>query len=99
VVYADYKAGIPFDFHQVINWVLHKRKSYEHEEIRAVNITIDYPEPKPFGRVKIDDLKALIEVVVVAPTAPRWFHDLVVRLLEVKKLDIPVRQSELADLP
>jgi hypothetical protein len=45
------------------------------------------------------DLAALAENVYVSPTAKRWFLELVKGILRRYKLDVPVRQSDLAAEP
>lgn len=91
----------------------HKRKAFEHErEIRAVirqmhpmepNRKYSYDEiqslPHPMI-VKIQvDLNQLIQQVLVAPTAPRWFNDLVGNVLKRYELSKEVFQSSLDGKP
>jgi len=60
--------------------LLHKRKSFEHEnEIRAVVIKDIHSEESEQikGGISVSvDLKEMIRSIYVAPTSPSWFSDL-----------------------
>ncbi len=89
-----------------------KRKSFEHEhELRAVYIAKDgggirliseaavasIPSGYKIGPV---DLNTLIEVVYIAPTAPKWFEALIETvLLKRYGLHKPVVRSDLRSGP
>ncbi len=85
----------------------HKRKSFAHEqEIRAVIQQlpinklgqIDWTiKPHDSGIYIPVDLNILIKNILVSPTAPQWFMDLVGAVVKKYNLDKPVKQSSLAD--
>lgn len=57
---------------------MHKLRSYEHErELRAVTMHASDSDTAPAGLYLAVDLTALIQHVIVAPTAPTWFKELV----------------------
>jgi hypothetical protein len=94
--------------------LMHKRKSFEHErELRAVWSALhkvadtgpavasglEY-QPAPQTSVwKPIDLAALAENIFVSPTAQAWFLELVKSVLRSYRLEVPVRQSDLAAEP
>jgi hypothetical protein len=90
---------------------MHKRKSFEHEkELRALIWTPQHgkndltdPSKNKFkdtpGLYVPVDIKALIQAVFVAPTADRWFADLVSSLTRRFDLNLTVVKSRLTDLP
>ena len=87
---------------------LFKRISFEHErEIRAViwntqtnretvdeddKVTIEIIDHGKFSNI---DIETLIETIYVSPTAPSWFHKLVISILNKYNLDKPVIFSKL----
>jgi hypothetical protein len=87
---------------------LFKRISFEHErEIRAViwntqtnrepadeddEVSIELID---YGKLSNIDIETLIETIYVSPTAPSWFHKLIVSILNRYKLDKPVIHSKL----
>jgi len=77
--------------------VMHKRKSFEHEqELRA---TILLPKAKKTGvRINVN-LDELIEVVYVAPQCKSWIKELIEKVLVRFKLDKKVNYSSLQDEP
>ncbi len=103
--YIDYNTD-GFHADQVFNFIMHKRKSFEHErELRAVFWTLDgTPEAESY-KARIDeaglwigvDLPSLIERVYVSPSAAPWFAA-VVREVTIKYgFNFPVLQSTLAE--
>src|SRR6056300_1352601 len=88
VKYIDYeKDSIPE--RNIFNPFLYKRKSFEHEkELRAIIMKfalaeqtrgkhILYVDPEWIGNYVKSDLNILIEKIVVSPTAPDWFTELI----------------------
>ena len=81
--------------------IMHKRKSFEHErELRAVSCdvpsaTTGNNAPPEYGEWRSVDLDALIDVVYVAPSAPRWFAELVENVSKKYDLQKPVKHSSL----
>ena len=84
---------------------VHKRKSFAHErELRAV---IYGPPFKPDGSRGLDRkavnpergrlvpivLESLIQNIYVAPTCPKWFRELVERVVVKYGLSVPVTSS------
>ncbi len=77
---------------------LRKRESFDHEhEIRA--IVMKGWESHPPGLNLQVDLSALIEEIVIAPQAERWFADLVRRCAQRYQINVDPRYSPLADGP
>jgi hypothetical protein len=80
VKYIDYETEM-IDMHNYLNLFVHKRKSFEHErEVRALVRKI----PKSLTQETIEhgvkikvDVENLVEQIFIAPSAPRWFSDLV----------------------
>ncbi len=101
VNYIDYKTDM-FDVFYYLNFVVHKRKSFEHEkEVRAVinNGTITGKPPYPpindrKGIVVPIDLAHVINEVYVNPAAKPPFLEEVRQLISTHNLAIPVKQSE-----
>lgn len=76
----------------------YKRKSFIHEnEVRAV-IQHEY-EIDGFGKLIPTDLDKLIDMIYVAPTAPKWFFEIVKDVLDKYNLDKPISESALNDNP
>lgn len=104
VRYVDYdKTPIPFG--NLFFPFVHKRLSFAHEnELRAVvwsaeDINKTQITPEATG-VTIDVLpEELIKSVHVAPTARKWFGQLVERILRRYGYSIPVVRSTLYDRP
>ena len=87
---------------------LYKRKSFEHErEVRALTQKIPSRDGQTdlthdvydFGAYYEVDLSCLIEEVVVAPYAPRWFLELVRSVAKKYDLQASVHKSSLAEDP
>lgn len=95
VTYVD-EDNDEIDWRNVLNYALHKRKSYEHEkELRA--LIMDYP---PEGGIIVPvDLGTLIEKIYVAPNSPKWIHGLLNKVVKRYKLNIEVEQSKLFEDP
>lgn len=90
---------------------VHKRRSFAHErEVRIINQDLQnvpkckdgifLGQPNDLKGLSITvDLSLLIERVHVAPTAPKWFFNLVERVLKNYKLDKRVYSSQLDEDP
>jgi hypothetical protein len=107
VKYIDYDTEpIPQD--NLFYRCLHKRKSFEYEhELRAITVKlatkgqeIDFTKELSDDECYvIVDLNVLIERVLVSPTAPKWFHQLVKSIVDKYDLHKEVGQSILAEEP
>jgi hypothetical protein len=107
VKYIDYNQEGMF-YLNALTPFLFKRISFEHEkEIRAViwnthtnrepvdeddKVAIEIIDHGKFSNI---DIETLIETIYVSPTAPSWFHKLVISILNKYKLDKPVIHSQL----
>lgn len=85
---------------------LRKRQSFAHErEIRAITLHvaptahIDWFDSNPPGVQRNVILEQMIESVHVAPTAPKWFGEMIERLCRRFGLRCPVLQSSLDASP
>jgi hypothetical protein len=75
----------------------HKRKSFEHEkEVRAILIDFDCSEK---GKIIPCDLSILIEEVIISPSAPSWFTQLVNDVNEKYGIKVKAKPSELIQEP
>ena len=74
-----------------------KRKSFEHE--REVRALIQDHKANVSGKLVGCELKVLIEEVVVSPTAPSWFVQVLGDVNTKFNLDVPVNQSNLNEEP
>jgi len=111
VKYIDYeKDSIPDG--NIFNPFLYKRKSFEHEkELRAIIMkfalaeqtkgkNILYVDPEWIGNYVESDLIILIENIVVSPTAPEWFAELIGSIMnKFGLMDIEIKQSDLTKDP
>lgn len=107
VKYIDYTADlIPSD--NIFYPYLHKRESFRHEqEVRAITINFPVVDSKidwsqnsyNVGRNYSVDISTLIEEVIVAPSAPDWFLQLVESVAKRYNLAAPITKSSLADPP
>ena len=103
VIYIDYRQD-SFDTTEMLSYIIHKRKSFEHErELRAV---IYRDEECPFdasvggnGLVVRIDVAELIEEIFVSPTAQSPLSDVVAGLAEKYGLSAPVLPSQVNDEP
>ena len=91
-----------FNTNEVLNYIVHKRKSFEHErEIRAVI----YDNNINFERVDVKalivpiDIGNLVEEIFVSPTSQASLSEVVTGLAEKYGLKAPVRQSQVNDPP
>ena len=110
VKYIDYKKDI-IPKGNIFNPFLYKRKAFEHErELRAVIMKfapqeetigkhILYVDPKWFGIHVKTDLDVMIDKIVVSPSVPDWFIDLVRSIVKKYKLNKKVESSELSKDP
>lgn len=112
--YIDYETeGIPFV--QAMFPMMHKRKSFEHEqELRALIWTLEVEATKNpeasynpsnsayYGLSGLNvpiNLDVLIDEIFVAPSAPSWIVDLVRALVARYGIKKAVKHSQLAALP
>jgi len=85
------------DWVNVINYALHKRKSFEHEkELRAIVLS---PSDDDSGGSVSVDLKKLIERIYVAPKSSQWIFELIQKIIRRYNLEIPVVQSRMFEKP
>jgi len=90
-----------------LNQFNYKRLSFEHEkELRLYHVDTPIPhaqkdteprEPLTEKRIAVD-VDALINEIVVAPFADKWFVKLVSQLVDKLEKSFPVNQSELYEL-
>lgn len=104
VKYLDYNRDF-VNIHNMFNPFMAKRRSFDHEhELRALMCPdLDmksgpYPDHGNGVAVPID-LNALIETILVGPTAPQWVISLVESIMRKYDLDKPVWQSSLLTAP
>lgn len=84
------------DWRNVINYALHKRKSFKHEEeLRAV---IMLPSTQKGIYISVE-IEKLIERISVAPSRDTWIHDLLKRIIKRYNLSIEVERSKLFEDP
>ena len=106
VKYIDYaKQKIPIK--HLMNAFFYKNRYFEHEkELRLICYRIDgvtsgpvaMPNYRPLPPGGLDlpvDVSKLINAIYVSPYAPKWFGDLVERMLQRYGLDIPVCPSKI----
>src|SRR5664279_5132034 len=99
IKYIDYERDV-IPVGNVFNPVLHKRKSFSHEqEIRAIAWERlaagkggdEIQKNMTAGGLPIPvDLNQLIERVYVSPTAAPWFEDVVNHLVKLHNINVPV---------
>jgi len=109
VNYIDYENEC-IDAGNLLSPFVHKRKSFEHErEVRALvtkwpvgdgEMGMDFTKEiiQDGMRVRVD-VERLIERIYIAPSAPRWFADLVRALIQRYGYSFEVVQSRLDDRP
>jgi hypothetical protein len=107
VKYINYEHDL-IDLGNVFHRFLHKRKSFEHErEIRSVLMYVNGSPPKEAARITYSsdharvkmDFSKIIEHIYVNPNSPKWFANLVERVVARAGFHIPVQQSSLARDP
>jgi hypothetical protein len=106
--YVDYsKTFIPEG--NLFDAFMHKRESFAHErEVRLIamtgrsgphpteeNTVIDLEPEPPVIPISVD-LESLVQMVYVAPNAPKWIGDIVQKVTARYSFDFTVRQSDLA---
>jgi len=87
---------------------VHKRRSFEHErELRAVIqdlplvencVLIGNPNPESGVSVEVAP-EAFVDEILVSPTAPQWFADLVSAISDRFEYRIQISQSKLSQNP
>jgi hypothetical protein len=99
--YIDYdRETISLD--NIIRFFMHKRISFVHEsEVRAVilNLSQKDKEPPEFGQWHPVDLAGLIDAIVVSPSSPAWFVELVAKVTERYGYKFAVTPSSLTKSP
>lgn len=91
------------------NPFLRKRKGFEHErEVRAIVFAYgkiedgmpNLPSPAfPTGMPVLVDLDKLIDRIYLAPTSPKWLHELISSVSRKYNLRLKVFQTSLTDRP
>lgn len=106
VNYIDYDRE-PIPFGNTFYPLIHKRRSYHHEEeLRAVTTFEEkgndlkemWEEPKENGIIVPCDLDVLIENIYAAPNAPEWFFK-VVKSITSKYMSASIHYSKLGEEP
>ena len=101
VEYVDFDTA-SWDGSNVLTNLLRKRLSFRHEEeVRLINLrpSEERSGPSPVGLHASVDLVELIDRVVVAPTAPAWYLEVVEEISRRFDLNCVVTQSRLAERP
>jgi hypothetical protein len=102
VQYIDYRRD-RFDTNEILSYIIHKRKSFQHErEIRAVvyhSDACDFELVDERGLVVPIDIAALIEEIFVSPTSQSPLIEVVAGLGEKYELNAPVLRSRVNDAP
>jgi hypothetical protein len=95
VTYSDYSSTFISETN-ALDRLMHKRASFEHEhEVRAVIARFTPAGPPTSGLHVPIDLDRLIERIHVAPTAPRWFLDVVTQLRAILAVSASVVRSDM----
>lgn len=105
ITYIDYKKEIMPDFNSFYP-LIHKDISYSYEEeVRLVHV-VPIPESGweyDWRKAEVQeglyiktDLNILIEEVIVAPHAPKWYFELIEDLCLKYNLDKPIKKSRLS---
>lgn len=99
VSYIDYKHDrIPCN--NVLNLFTHKRKSFTHEqELRALIWINKSISPKTDGIWEKVSLELLIDKIFIAPTSPKWFLELLKKVVIRYGLKKQVKRSSLDNAP
>jgi hypothetical protein len=102
VRYIDYLRE-DFETKEMVSYIIHKRKSFEHErEIRAVvyrNEACPFESIEGKGLIVPIDIAALIEEIFVSPTSQSPLTEVVTGLAHKYGLGAPVLQSRVNDPP
>lgn len=95
IQYVDYNIH-NLDPTNIFNFGILKRQSFAHErELRALIM-----DPTNSSGVYVNiDLATLIENVIISPSSPSWFYDVVVRRMEILGFGEKVLKSSLMDHP
>jgi hypothetical protein len=112
VRYIDYEIDYPRIFDDWMGPLFCKRKAYAYEkEIRIIRQELPYqelrsearvfPPPPEDKKIHIDvDLKALVNVIHLAPSSPDWMVEKIEEGMTKSELDsIPRKPSKLDDSP
>jgi hypothetical protein len=109
VKYIDYESS-PIPSGNILNYFMHKRRSFEHEkELRALiwGLSHDRLTGQPHWPIKSDlpgisvpvDVGALVDDVVLGPQCPAWVEALVRSLVERYDLNLAVKRSSMEAEP
>jgi hypothetical protein len=96
VRYVDFESYRPSSSN-LFDWATLKRSSYAHER-EFLGILMG-PRRENIGLLVPVDLNMLIAAVYVAPVAPAWYADLVVRICRRYEVRASVQQSTLLEHP
>ncbi|MFZ2384979.1 MAG: hypothetical protein WBE75_02075 [Candidatus Omnitrophota bacterium] len=89
--YIDYKTQEIKDLN-VYTWAMHKRKHFEADrEVRAIFMDNGNKD----GFLISINLEELIERIVVSPSSPEWFRELIHKILIRHGIDKEVRFSDI----
>jgi hypothetical protein len=103
VKYIDYRQDSFDNTKDMSSYIVHKRKSFEHErEIRAVvycNETCPFEQAGERGLIVPIDVAALIEEIFVSPTSQSPLTEVVGGLAQKYGLRAPVLRSRVNDAP
>ena len=113
-MYSSVKSSIStyategFLIDNAFNFIVHKRKSFEHErELRAVFWEMDGTALAQSYKAKIEPaglwvevgVPSLIEATYINPEAPAWVATVIKDVTDKYDLRVPVCQSALAESP
>ena len=105
--YIDYENDMLL-MQNLLEPLLHKRKSFEHEkEIRAIiNTLLLNPggviaaEQWPNHGINVDiNLQCLLQTIFISPSSQAWYRDIIEQTLSVYGLECPVLHSNLDQSP
>jgi hypothetical protein len=111
VRYLDFSTFVPPPGPITYDPTFLKRKAFEHENEVRIKLEISKSELKSrmseqatsgvtsIGKSVQVDLAALVEYLVINPTAPQWIADCVRDLMKRYNLDFEIRHSVLEQLP
>ena len=99
--YTDYNNNIVgFGSFNMFLPFIHKRKIYEHEkEYRAIVTINDDNFIKKNGILIETDLRKLIKKIILAPSSPKWFEELVRSTLDKFNFEFEISKSIVDDKP
>jgi hypothetical protein len=104
VKYIDYRRD-SFDIGNLLNHIVHKRKSFEHErEARAVvwnhrGAKLPFDSVEGRGLIVPVDIRTLIKEIFVSPGSKVMLRQIIEGLASKYGIAVPVRQSTVNDPP